>query len=186
MRRNLPQQYREDPWVIALTSAMQGVMEKQERRSGEITVQQFLSSVTWNLPVEERIAGLVPSFGATDEERRTALKAKWRSGGKLSIEQLQAVADSWQDGAVDVTFPKGRIIVQFAGEFGIPANMDALKAALRGVVPAHLPIDYRFRYILVRDIKIMTLGELQQQKIQNFAFRREASHERFDKDPGVI
>lgn len=186
MLRNLPQQYREDPWIMALTNAIQGIMEKQERRSREITVQQFLSSVTWNLPVEERIAGLAPPSGATNGERRTALKAKWRSGGKLSIEQLQAVADAWKDGAVDVTFPKGRIMVQFVGEFGIPANMDTLKAALREVAPAHLPIDYRFRYILVRNIKIMTLGELQQQKIQNFAFRREASHERFDKDPEVI
>lgn len=171
MRRNLPQIYREDPWIRAITDAMQGVMEAQEARARDVTVQESLDTVTWNLPVEERIAGLYPRSTATEEDRRAALKAKWRSGGKVTIDQVQAVADAWQDGAVAVSFPEGRIVVQFVGPYGVPKDMDTLKAAIRVVVPAHLPIDYFLRYLLIRDIhEVMPLETLERQQLQNFAF----------------
>ncbi len=171
MRHNLPQQYRNDPWVIALTNAMQGVMETQETRAKDVTVQQSLDTVSWNLPVEERIVGISPRPDATEDERRAALKAKWRSGGKLTIEQIQAVADAWKDGSVVVSFVAGRIILQFSGVYGVPENMDILQAAIRVVTPAHLPIDYRLKHILVKDIhNVMSLDMLAHQKISNFAF----------------
>ena len=37
--RNLPQQYRQDPWVLALADAILGVLEDQSRRSLEIRAQ---------------------------------------------------------------------------------------------------------------------------------------------------
>lgn len=171
MLHNLPRQYRKDPWIIALVNAMQAVLEAQEAAARSVTAQESLDTVTWNLAVEERLAGITPPAGATLESRRTALKAKWRSGGKLTIEQVQAVADAWKNGEVVVSFPDGRILVQFVGAFGVPEDMDSLKAALRLVVPAHLPVDYLLRYLLIRDIhEVMTLTELEMQPLSNFAF----------------
>ena len=128
MRRNLPQIYRKDTWIVALTDAMQGVMEAQEARARDVTVQESLDSVTWNLCVEERVAGLKPKAGATEEERRTALRAKWRSGGKLTIDQIQAVADAWKNGEIAVSFIAGRIKLTFVGEYGIPADVQHCNA----------------------------------------------------------
>lgn len=171
MLRNLPRQYRKDPWIIALTDAMRAVLEAQEAAARSVTAQESLDTVTWNLAVEERLAGITPPPGSTLESRRTALKAKWRSGGKLTIEQIQAVADAWKNGEVVVSFPDGRIRVQFVGSFGVPEDMDSLKAAIRLVIPAHLPVDYLLRYLLIRDIhEVMTIAELENQLLSNFAF----------------
>ena len=171
MLHNLPKQYRKDPWIIALVNAMQGVLDAQEAATRSVTAQESLDTVTWNLAVEERLAGITPPPGATLESRRTALKAKWRSVGKLTIEQIQAVADAWKNGEVLVSFPDGRIRVQFVGSFGVPEDMDSLKAAIRLVIPAHLPVDYLLRYLLIRDIhEVMTIAELENQLLSNFAF----------------
>lgn len=171
MLHNLPKQYRKDPWIIALVNAMQGVLDAQEAATRSVTAQESLDTVTWNLAVEERLAGITPPPGSTLESRRTALKAKWRSVGKLTIEQIQAVADAWKNGEVVVSFPDGRIRVQFVGSFGVPEDMDSLKAAIRLVIPAHLPVDYLLRYLLIRDIhEVMTIAELENQPLSNFAF----------------
>ena len=171
MLHNLPKQYRKDPWIIALVNAMQGVLDAQEAATRSVTAQESLDTLTWNLAVEERLAGITPPPGSTLESRRTALKAKWRSVGKLTIEQIQAVADAWKNGEVVVSFPDGRIRVQFVGSFGVPEDMDSLKAAIRLVIPAHLPVDYLLRYLLIRDIHgVMTIAELENQPLSNFAF----------------
>lgn len=170
MLNNLPQQYRADPWMAALAAALCGTLNAQDARAESAAAQMSFDTVTWNLETEERIAGIVPSAGATEEDRRSALKAKWRSGGKVGIEQIQAVADAWRNGEVAVSFPGGRIHVQFVGSFGIPTNMDGLKAAIALVIPAHLPVDYVLRYLLIRDIHgVKTLTEMDALTLDKFA-----------------
>lgn len=171
MLRNLPRQYRKDPWIIALENAMRGVLTEQEAAAASVTAQESLDTVTWNLPVEERLAGITPASGATMESRRTALKAKWRAGGKLTMEQIQAVCDAWKNGEVVVSFPSGGLRLKFVGAYGVPDDLDALKTAMRLVVPAHLGIDYEFVFLLIRDIhEVMTLDTLQSKPLSIFAF----------------
>ena len=102
--RNLPQQYRQDPWVLALADAILGVLEGQNAASREIRAQLSLETITWALEIEERLAGIVPPAGATLESRRSVLAARYRSSGKVSIETIQAVADAWRNGEVAVSF----------------------------------------------------------------------------------
>ena len=167
---NLPQQYREDPWVLALADAILGVLEDQSARSLEIRAQLSLETITWALEIEEQMAGIVPPAGATLESRRSVLAARYRASGKVSIETIQAVADAWRNGEVEVSFPAGRILVTFVGSFGIPADMEGLLEALERTIPAHLPIDYVLRYLLIRDIhQVKTLAEMDATPLNQFA-----------------
>lgn len=171
MLHNLPRQYREDPTVKVLANAIQSVMESQEAEAVTVPSQISLDAVTWNLETEERLVNITPPAGATLESRRTALKAKWRSGGKLTIEQVQAVCDAWKNGEVVVSFQSSSIRLQIVGEVGTPANLNALMAAVQLVIPAHLKAEYIIKYLLIRDIHgVMTIGTLQTQKLSNFAF----------------
>lgn len=172
MLLNLPQQYRGDPTVQALAAAMQGVLAAQEDEAGGVPSQMSLDKVTWGLETEERLLGITPADGATLEERRTLVKARWRSGGKLTIEQVQAVCDAWRDGEVIVTFPGSKLRLQFVGAVGVPTDLDALVAAVQLVIPAHLALEYIFEYLLIRDIhEVMTVDQLETQAISKFAFR---------------
>ena len=81
MLNNLPVQYRRDPWLIVLAAALQVPMDRQGGVIRSLPSQISLDRVTWNLPVDERVAGIVPTAGATVEQRRAALRSKWRSSG---------------------------------------------------------------------------------------------------------
>lgn len=139
MLRNLPTAYRTDPWILALCGAVQILLEELGRETAELPVQIRLSELTWQLPVEERLAGLSPRSGASLEDRRSAVIAKWRSGGPVTLTQIQAVADAWRNGVVEVGFDGSTITVTFVGELGIPEDLDGLKAALEMTIPPTWP-----------------------------------------------
>lgn len=160
MLRNLPTAYRTDPWILALCGAVQILLEELGRETAELPVQIRLSELTWQLPVEERLAGLSPRSGASLEDRRSAVIAKWRSGGPVTLEQIQAVADAWRNGVVEVGFDGSTITVTFVGELGIPEDLDGLKAALEMTIPAHLALRYEFRYRTWGELAGRTWGEL--------------------------
>lgn len=169
--RNLPQQYREDPWVLALADAILGVLEDQDAQSVSIREQLSLDTITWALEIEEALAGIVPPADATLENRRSTLKAKLRSSGKVTIELIQAVADAWRNGEVEVSFTGGKIRLQFVSAYGVPVDLDALKAAVRLVIPAHLAAEYAIKYLLIRDIhEVMAISTLETQPLGIFAF----------------
>ena len=48
--------------------------------------------------------------------------------------------------------------------------LEALQRAVLEVIPAHLAVQYRYRYLLVREVHGMTVRELQGHKISDFAF----------------
>lgn len=167
---NLPTLYRKDPWILALAATLEETMGRQSAGIAGLGTQMSLDTVSWNLVVEERVAGIVPPPGATIDSRREALKAQWRSGGKVDRDQVQRVADAWRNGAVEVTFAQGRIVVQFVGPYGVPEDLSVLQDAVARVIPAHLPVDYRFRYLLIRDIhQVKTLVEMGQIPLNQFA-----------------
>ena len=173
MLASLPTAYRKDAWVIALLSAIAGVDSAQRAVSSASAQQMFLDSMTWALAIEERIAGITPAAGASLEERRSVLQAKWRSAtGKCDVDLIQRVCDSWQNGEVDVDFVDGEIVLRFVGAYGVP-DADALavlQSAVQEVIPAHLAVQYLYRYLLVREVSAMTVSELQTHTIDEFAF----------------
>lgn len=173
MLASLPTAYRKDAWVIALLSAIAGVDSAQRADADETAQQMFLDSMTWALAIEERIAGITPAAGATLEERRSVLQAKWRSAtGKCDVDLIQRVCDSWQNGEVDVDFVDGEIVLRFVGAYGVPDAdaLAALQSAVQEVIPAHLAVKYLYRYLLVREVSAMTVSKLQTHTIDEFAF----------------
>ena len=173
MLGSLPTAYRKDAWVIALLSAIAGVDDAQRADADETAQQMFLDSMTWALAIEERIAGITPAAGASVEERRSVLQAKWRSAtGKCDVDLIQRVCDSWQNGEVDVDFVDGEIVLRFVGAYGVPDAdaLAALQSAVQEVIPAHLAVAYLYRYLLVREVSAMTVSELQTHTIDEFAF----------------
>ena len=173
MLSSLPTAYRKDAWVIALLSAIAGVDSAQRADADETAQQMFLDSMTWALAIEERIAGITPAAGAGVEERRSVLQAKWRSAtGKCDVDLIQRVCDSWKNGEVDVDFVDGEIVLRFVGAYGVPDAdaLAALQSAVQEVIPAHLAVQYLYRYLLVREVSAMTVSELQTHTIDEFAF----------------
>lgn len=88
----------------------------------------------------------------TIEGKRIEIEARWKTTGKCDLELLQTIANSWRNGEISVKFIDGTIEIVFISIVGIPDNIEVLKAALGEAKPAHLEINFQYRYRLWRDL----------------------------------
>ena len=153
MLNNLPVQYRRDPWLIVLAAALQVPIDRQGGVIRSLPNQISLDRVTWNLPVEERVAGIVPPAGATVEQRRAALRAKWRSSGKATLAQIQAVAESWESQRVETSFLAGVIGIDI-----INLRQGTVAEIREKIKPAHLPLEITERQYVETPILVGALA----------------------------
>ena len=131
-------------------------MDRQGGVIRSLPNQISLDRVTWNLPVEERVAGIVPPAGATVEQRRAALRAKWRSSGKATLAQIQAVAESWESQRVETSFLAGVIGIDIINlRQGTVAE---IREAVEKIKPAHLPLEITERQYVETPILVGALA----------------------------
>ena len=62
------------------------------------------------------------------------------------------------------------LTLKFIGDVGVPANIQDLKSAIIRAVPAHIYVNYAYRYLLIREVhEVMTLAELNATPLSSFA-----------------
>ena len=94
-------------------------------------------------------------------DKRGEIEARWKTRTKCSIDTLKNIAASFPNGTILVDFYNNIITVEFVDEVGIPSNLQAVREALELAKPAHLPIEYIFKYTIWQTVKATyTWGEL--------------------------
>ncbi|MEG1036620.1 MAG: putative phage tail protein [Anaerovoracaceae bacterium] len=160
-----------DKLVIGILNAAEINLEDLQKEISKIYQDLFFDSCSLDrLKVYEKEAGIIPADLKLIDNRRAALMAKWRSDGKISNELLQAVADSWSKGKVVIDFIDGKIQVTYTDIFGVPDDKAGVEAALDEIKPAHIPIEFILKYLMLSDVEHMTLEELEKRKLTDFAF----------------
>lgn len=138
----------------------------------EVLNQFFVSTATWGIEIWENELNLTVDASKPIEQRRSVVESKIRGAGKFSGQLVKSVAEVYDGGTVDVDFRPAEyaFTVRFIDTLGIPPNLDDLKAAIEEIKPAHMVVDYKYRYLLIREINnTMTLNQLQQRKLTDFA-----------------
>lgn len=164
--------YRDDAWLKALFHSAsiehQRIIDEMLQLYKELFFDTMSERQT---AVEEKICDMFPVSDL--DTRRALIEARWKTGGKCGIVLLQTICDSWENGRCIVSFDDGMIVITFNGEYGVPNNIDALMTALEFARPAHLPIGYRFHYIMVADVEIMSVNQMEQVTMDQFALGEE-------------
>ncbi|AKA68560.1 putative phage tail protein [Clostridium scatologenes] len=134
----------------------------------DIKLQLNIDTATWGLDIYEKDLGIITDHTKNLDYRRSVIKSKSRGSGKLNATMIKLVCDSFSNGNVQVTFD-GIIHVKFTSVKGIPPNMNDLRDAVNEIKPAYLLLDYLYAYLLIKDVQGMTIGQLQQTKLDQFA-----------------
>lgn len=94
------------------------------------------------------------AFAPEIRERRSAILAKINGYGTITKQKLMEICGVYSTGKVKITeFPKEfRLLIEFIDEVGVPKEIDTLKKVLREVIPAHLTIDYSYRFLKWDDL----------------------------------
>ncbi|MFH5185713.1 putative phage tail protein [Paenibacillus sp. TAB 01] len=89
----------------------------------------------------------------------------------MTIEMMKNVAEAYDRGAIEVTEQPAlyRFTVRFVDTLGAPPNLDDLKKAIESIKPAHLVVAYQYKYLLVNQVQGMSITDLQQSRLTDFA-----------------
>lgn len=162
---------QEDPWVQGIFLAAGASLDTMAERI--LAVYNFIDFSKLNLEqvrYYEWLLGLESDETKSLDDRRAAIQAAWQAAQTPSLASIQAICDSWKDGGVIATYDPGVVHLNFQGPAGIPAGINDLKAALERHVPAHLILEYLYRYLLIKEVhEVMTLTEMDATVMNKFA-----------------
>lgn len=146
----LPGYYQSSRVMRAIVQGQGSELDKLRQALDETLAQFFVDTATWSLGDWEAELGLPVAPAQPASERRDKIRSRLRGTGACTIKLVKQVAESYDEGAVNVAedFAGYLVTVRFADTRGVPPNMGDLIAAVRDIVPAHLEIEYEYTYFL--------------------------------------
>lgn len=145
----MPRPFNSSYLVEEVTSAEQIMFDKLEADKEDVLKQFFVDTATWGLKTWEEIFGIPVDEGKPYSQRRSLLKSKMRGFGTVTVSLIKQVAESFANGSVDVkvTPREYKIEIVFTSQYGRPENQEDIEQALRDIIPAHLGIYYKFKFL---------------------------------------
>lgn len=168
MIKDLPRFMRNSRIYNAVFDAETIQFDSESDALEDIRLQMDVNTATWGLRIFEDEYDIPTDLSKPLEERRSVIRSKMRGSGVVDRTLLKIVADSYTNGDAEVTF-NGVITIQFTSGIGRPPNLDEVKRAIQDVKPAHLPVEYVFRYLTIGELSELTIGEVSELTIDVFA-----------------
>ncbi len=115
----------------------------------DLLTQFNVATATWGLREWERIVGITTDVSKPLGERRSVVIARLRGAGVVTVARVENVAEAFQGGDIEVVerYADYTIVLKFVSDYGVPSNIDDLTAILREIIPAHLAIEYEFKFV---------------------------------------
>ncbi|ULO09678.1 DUF2313 domain-containing protein [Paenibacillus sp. 19GGS1-52] len=159
LTNNLHKIVRQDPLINEINGSIGITLDNFDEQMTDFSNQIDISTATWSLPVYEKELGIVTDITKTDAIRREQIMSRLKGMTKIGAAELKVIADSYAHGDVEITLDHG-IVVEFTSVFGVPSNIEDLKAVLRSYAPAHIKMSYKFRYAFYSEFIPYTYSQL--------------------------
>lgn len=178
MATYLPEYYRHSGVMQGILGGQGIGIDDYADAMADVVAQAFVPTATWGLDLWESELGIKTDYRLSAEERRSTIMAKIRGVGTVTVALVRQVAESYANGQVAIldspyeyTYdlvrnvegpPAYTVVIRFVDQYGVPPAMDALKRALREIIPAHLAIEYEVMYLYwdVLDAQTLTWDQL--------------------------
>ncbi|MNB98372.1 hypothetical protein D3C75_456210 [compost metagenome] len=159
LTKNLHKLVRNDPLTNEINGSIGLSMDNFDEQMDDFIAQIDINTATWALPVYEKELGIVTDINKAITERREQVISRWRVTGKTGAAEIKLVADSYLNGDVEVVLDNG-VTIEFTSIYGVPTGIEDLKKVLHSIVPAHLRVNYTFRYALYSEYVGHTYNEM--------------------------
>lgn len=121
-----------------------------------------IKTATWQLKYLERIYGITIDESDTLENRRARIIAKKRSTEvEFNNENVKNICRSFSGGEVEIHphLEEDYFVIEFVSTMGIPPKIEDLYNLIEEIKPAHLGVEYKFKYNTVYDLRQITVAE---------------------------
>ncbi|MEH7521678.1 YmfQ family protein [Bacillus sp. JJ1503] len=145
----LPKEYEDFRESRAVVKTEAAEFERLHANIADVLAQFFIDTATWGLSRWERMVGVTADKSKPIDQRRAVVKSKLRGVGTVTVELIKNVTESWYGGEVEVTQTPAQylVTVEFTSSYGVPANLTDVERALRDIIPAHLDLAFKFRFV---------------------------------------
>lgn len=167
----LPRYYETSRVMRSVMDADGSELDLLQQAFDETLQQLYVQTATWGLDLWEAELGIGTDREKPISQRRSAIISKIRGTGTVTIELIQNVAQAYEHGTVTVKQQPAlyQFTVQFVDTLGLPPNLDDLKDAIEDIKPAHLAVQYSFRYLSISEIQGLTIDQIQAHKMTDFS-----------------
>ena len=121
-----------------------------------------IETATWQLKYLERIYGITIDESDTLENRRARIIAKKRSTEvEFNNENVKNICRSFSGGEVEIHphLEEDYFVIEFVSTMGIPPKIEDLYNLIEEIKPAHLGVEYKFKYNTAYDLRQITVSE---------------------------
>lgn len=144
----MPKEYEDYAESNAIITSEAKEFEKLNADISDVLNQFYIDTATWGLAAWEYICGIPTDETKPIDQRRSFIKTRLRGMGTVTVELIKNVVESYVYGDVDVIEdnPNYTITIKFVSTYGVPNNLHDIEEALRDIIPAHLAINYSFKF----------------------------------------
>ena len=168
---NLHKILREDSYITEICTSSGIEMDNVIDLATDIYNNYFFDTMTWGADIVANWMNITFDPNLTQDEKNSLIEARWKNNGKSDIDLLQNIANSWKNGDTTVSFTNGTIQIKFVGDYGTPSDLSGFQSEIEKAKPAHLIVEYLFKYLLISDIdQVMTISQIQTMTLNEFAF----------------
>lgn len=145
----MPREYDDFRESRAIVKTEAAEFERLHANIADVLAQFYVETATWGLANWERLVGVKTDESKPIDQRRSVVKGKLRGVGTVTVEMIKNVTESWYGGEVEVTQTPAQylVTVEFTSSYGVPSNLGDVERALRDIIPAHLQIAFKFRFV---------------------------------------
>lgn len=152
----LPPDYMESAEVVEIQDAIQMDLETGQLAVNGLQNQMFVETATaeWGLPYWERMYGIESDVSLSDSDRREKVLGKMRGVGTVTPAYIKALAETFVEGEVEVIEDTTHyhFQIKIISVVGEPPRLNAMKAAIEEMKPAHLSFEIIIRYNTWNDV----------------------------------
>lgn len=158
----IPESFNNDPILSQIFKTQGKELAKINYYIKDLTNQFFVETATWGIRIWEEDLGITVVESDDLEDRRARCLAKIRSTGTCTEAKIKEVAKSFKYGDIEIEkdYAHYKYTIKFISDMGIPPKMEDFKASIELISPAHLGIEYEFKYNTWGYVNEFTWGEI--------------------------
>lgn len=148
MLLEVPTLMRKDPLINDIYQSINTVINNMDGDIQSVFNERFVDYATGKgLEFLEYRLGISTDPFKSLDQRRSLIKARLKSKGKVKLSKIDNICESWINGQVDTSISEDGIIVKFVSVGGQPDGVDDLKKTLMSIIPSHFKIEWEYTYL---------------------------------------
>jgi uncharacterized protein YmfQ (DUF2313 family) len=149
-----PVYYKKSEVMSAVNDALNAEFERLKAEISKISDESNILTATEWIDKWETSVGLESNTNLTLEQRRSRVLSRYRQIGATTKERVKAIVEAYTRGEVVIVEDSAnyKIYIKFTNIIGKPDNMDGIIIQLKLIMPAHLAVEFEYKYRTWRDV----------------------------------